>query len=150
MHVGALASRRHLAARLVRPALLACVVSLFLPAALGAQTWMQAFGGQSTLSYSLAETADGGVVVAGYTNSTGVYNADVLVFRLDREGRTVWRRRYEAPDWEQAWAVHETADGGCIVASKTDAFGAGYDDISEPRTWAADPDAVFGPGRGGR
>jgi uncharacterized delta-60 repeat protein len=57
----------------------------------GNVTWQKAYGGKnSNLGYSLAETLDGGYIVAGMTTSFGAGNQVVWVLKLEAGGKIVW------------------------------------------------------------
>jgi hypothetical protein len=78
---------------------------------------------------SIALTSDGGVVMAGYTNSHGAGSWDFYVVRADADGDTLWTRTYGGPTGEEAFCVQEVSTGGFIVAGYTDSFGAGLQDV---------------------
>lgn len=53
----------------------------------GNAQWNQTYGGEkSETAYCLVETADGGYVVAGYTNSFGTENSDFWLIKTDAQG----------------------------------------------------------------
>jgi len=81
-----------------------------------------------TVAYSVATTADGGVIVSGYANMnipnidglaprnpfTGV---DMLVVKLTSAGAVAWYTFLgTSGPWEVGYSVQETSDGGYIVA----------------------------------
>jgi hypothetical protein len=78
---------------------------------------------------SVRQTADGGYIVVGYTNSYGAGGEDVYLIRTDPAGDTLWTRTYGGPGSDNGWDVLETADGGFVVVGFTNSFGAGGDDI---------------------
>ncbi len=80
-------------------------------------TWARTFGwGSDEGAHDAVETADGGFIVAGYTNSIGSGSYDALVVKLDLYGDVEWYRVYGGAHYDIAWSVRQTADGGYIVA----------------------------------
>ena len=67
--------------------------------------------------------------MAGYTESFGAVYPDVLLIKTDANGNIIWAKTYGGTDWDYATSVQQTSDGGYIVASYTQSFGAGYYDI---------------------
>jgi hypothetical protein len=72
---------------------------------------------------------DGGYIVAGITNSFGAGNADAYLIKADTNGNTLWTKTFGGTDYDTAYAVRQTADGGYIVAGGTVSFGAGTGDM---------------------
>ena len=69
---------------------------------------------------SLARAADGGFLLAGYSNSRDIMNA--CVFRTDASGKLLWEKNFGGSKfYDYGNAVAATADGGAIVcgASKS-------------------------------
>jgi hypothetical protein len=118
---------------------LACVFLssiLLLPASCNSRisstpiTWQKNFGGNgSDYGDSVQQTADGGYIIAGMTDSWGKGNGDVYLLKIDREGNEQWSRTFggEGTDW--ANSVRQTTDGGYIIAGATESFGSGEFDI---------------------
>jgi hypothetical protein len=84
--------------------------------------WSQTYGGDSyEYAYSLVETPDGGYALAGYTNSFGVERHDCLLVKTDRYGNLEWNRTYGGAQYDGAYSVIVTSDGGFVLA--------GYEDL---------------------
>jgi len=115
------------------------VVSLAFVALLIAQTafgqppqieWSRAFGGDSSdEAFSVQQATDGGFVFAGYTKSFNADSNDVYWVKTDSLGNTQWCRLYGGPDYDAAYSLQQTADGGFIIAGRTSSFGAGGIDM---------------------
>lgn len=89
------------------------------------------FGGGTSVGNALLETADGGLITAGYTTGSadGAGGEDVLVIRTDAAGRTVWSRTIGGAGDDSAWAIARRPGGGYIVAGYTASFGADGEDV---------------------
>ena len=78
---------------------------------------------------SVAQTSDGGYIVAGYTYSYGAGSRDLYLVKTDSLGDTLWTRTYGGTDWDGGRSVAQTSDGGYIVAGWTWSYGAGSYDV---------------------
>ncbi len=98
----------------------------------GSLLWSKTFGNsyvyEVDAAYSIEETSDNGFVVVGSTKSYGAGNEDFWVIKLDTGGTVAWQRTYGGANADTAYSVHETADGGFVVAGTTQSFGAGNED----------------------
>ena len=66
---------------------------------------------------SMQQTADGGFIVAGSTNSSGVPGTPhAWVLKLDSLGNVVWQKTYGGTGPDSANSVRQTTDGGFILA----------------------------------
>jgi uncharacterized delta-60 repeat protein len=91
--------------------------------------WQKSYGGaDGDFTYSIQETADGGYIVAGHTWSSGTWDTNFWVLKLNTDGDVQWQKSYGGADDEFAWSIQETADGGYIAAGATASFGAGHYD----------------------
>jgi 5-hydroxyisourate hydrolase-like protein (transthyretin family) len=92
--------------------------------------WDTRFGDAGVESVSSIQiTSDGGIVLAGGTQSSGAGDYDAVVIRLDGSGSMVWQKTYGGPDYDFASSVRETVDGGFVVVGETLSFGAGGYDL---------------------
>jgi len=92
--------------------------------------WHKTFGGSAADGgRSVCETADGGLIIAGYTYSSGNGSPDVYVIKTDAEGNEVWSKSYGGPGWEFGNSVCQTQDGHYLVVGYTTSFGEGSKDI---------------------
>ncbi|HCZ06500.1 MAG TPA: hypothetical protein DHV12_05115 [Thermotogae bacterium] len=83
----------------------------------GARVWEKMYGGSdSERAYSVRQTADGGYIVAGYTKSFGVGEADVYIVKLNNSGEKLWNKTYGGSYNDEAYSIQQTADEGYIVA----------------------------------
>jgi hypothetical protein len=98
--------------------------------------WTKTYGEKfdSDYAYSVAQTSDGGYVIAGTTKPFLSADEDVYLLRTDSNGDTLWTRRYGGADDDQGQSVRETADGGYIIAGWTESFGVGLADFYVIRT----------------
>ncbi|MHA2675518.1 MAG: choice-of-anchor Q domain-containing protein [bacterium JZ-2024 1] len=96
----------------------------------GNVAWQKLYSGELLeYAYSVQQTADGGYIVAGWTQSFGAGNADFWVLKLDGSGNVVWQKTYGGASNEHAYAIQQTVDGGYIVTGWTFSFGAGRRDL---------------------
>jgi len=95
----------------------------------GEMEWSKTYGGtEHDYAYSLIATSDGGYAIAGYTNSFDVENPDFWLVKTDASGNMEWNKTYEGPDFEYAYSLIATSDGGYALAGSTFYFGfGGYD-----------------------
>ncbi len=95
----------------------------------GTVAWQKTYGGSGTdTANSIQQTADGGYIVAGSTDSAGAGNHDVWVVKLNADGTVAWQKTYGGSGADYAFSIQQTADGGYIVAGSTASSGAGNDD----------------------
>lgn len=97
--------------------------------ALGIIEWQKALGGKNhDRAYSVRQTADGGYIVAGESNSldgdVGVGNhgsgnsptMDYWIVKLNSTGNIEWKKIFGGKEADSATEIQQTTDGGYIVA----------------------------------
>jgi hypothetical protein len=114
----------------------------------GNKTWDKTFGDTGDdLALSVQQTADGGYVLAGWTESYGAGAYDAWLIKTDSSGNKTWDKTFGGTSWEYISSVRQTADGGYVLSGETASFGAGGRDAwlikTDPsgiKTW----DRTFG------
>lgn len=96
----------------------------------GHAVWIRTYGGKSDDgARSVEQTADGGYVLAGYTESYGVGQGDVYLVRTNAKGDTIWTKTFGGAGLDEAFSVRQTTDKGFIVVGLTQSFGVVGDDV---------------------
>ncbi|MCK4576547.1 T9SS type A sorting domain-containing protein [candidate division WOR-3 bacterium] len=97
---------------------------------LGNSLWQKTYGGvEYDKGYSVQLTSDGGYIIAGLTGSFGAGHWDVYLIKTDSIGDTLWTRTYGGTNFDKAWEVKQTIDGGYIIIGETQSFGPGSRDV---------------------
>ncbi|MDY6864891.1 MAG: hypothetical protein SVY15_02820 [Halobacteriota archaeon] len=106
--------------------ILAGVTSAGLPM----EEWNRTFGGpdNNDEAYFVQETSDGGYILAGNTGSYGAGEKDAWLIKTDSEGFEVWNRTFGGNGSDTVGSVHETANGGFILAGFTSPKGSEWSD----------------------
>ena len=106
--------------------------------ATGTVQWNQTYGGpDDDQGVSMVETSDGGYTIIGYTYSFGAGGHDIWLVKTNATGTVQWNQTYGGLGDDYGRSVAQTSDGGYMVASFTDSFGAGGYDFWLVRTDAA-------------
>jgi len=95
----------------------------------GNVVWQKSYGpGEGR---SVKQTSEGGFIVAGFTG-TFTPVADAFVFKLDPSGGVIWSMTYgggdRGDDFDAAFSVQQTSDGGYLVGGSTRSFAVGIED----------------------
>ena len=97
---------------------------------LGYHEWSETFGGSdSDWSSSIELTSDRGYIIAGVTTSFGTGADDVFLVKTDALGDEQWSRTFGGVGNDEGSSVHQTSDGGFIIAGVTTSFGSGNRDV---------------------
>jgi uncharacterized delta-60 repeat protein len=83
----------------------------------GSVDWQKTYGGSSEDgASSVQQTADGGYIVAGSTDSFGAGGMDAWVLKLTADGMVSWQQSYGWGGDESISAIQPTDDGGYVAA----------------------------------
>ena len=94
------------------------------------QGFIKYFGGNlDDIGYSVIESNDGGVVIAGETSSYGNGGSDVYLIKTDEYGDTLWTKTFGGNGIEIGYSVVESNDGGLVIAGETSSYGNGGSDV---------------------
>src|SRR6185436_2345009 len=92
----------------------------------GTIQWQKCLGGTDLdNAFSIQQTFDGGYIVAGETISNdGDVNGnngdfDFWIVKLDDAGTIQWQKCYGGTDYDRAFCIRQTSDGGYIIAGET-------------------------------
>lgn len=93
--------------------------------------WSRTYGGAGQWDYgqSVRQTADGGYIVGGRSNSFGAGEDDFYLVKTNSIGDTLWTRTYGGGALDFGESVQQTTDGGYIMVGETRSFGAGNYDV---------------------
>ena len=91
-------------------------------------SWNKLLGGSALdVAISIQQTADGGYIVAGYSNSnlSGDVTSnnhgidDCWIMKLDASGNILWNKLFGGNSSDNAYSIQQTTDGGYIVAGSS-------------------------------
>jgi len=101
----------------------------------GELTWEETYGGDGfDEGYCIEQTADGGFVIVGESNSFVSGPVDVYVLKLDADGNLEWQKTYRSDGSDgsdgsdEAFCIRKTSDGGYIIAGRSDSQNTGMYD----------------------
>ncbi|MFP4173768.1 MAG: hypothetical protein ACLFV4_12735, partial [Candidatus Hydrogenedentota bacterium] len=79
--------------------------------------WTRSYGGQADdAAFAVAQTADGGYILAGRTDSFGPGESAAYLVKVNARGFTQWEQTYGGDGADEAADVKQTSDGGYIAA----------------------------------
>ncbi|HEX9842485.1 MAG TPA: hypothetical protein VGC20_07030 [bacterium] len=85
-------------------------------------------GAEADEAREVRPSNDGGFVVVGSTASRSAGSRDAWIFRIDKDGNTLWNRTLGGVDDDEASAVVPMVDGAFVVAGTERSKGAGQED----------------------
>lgn len=96
----------------------------------GSHIWTRVIGDSlEDHAYSLVETNDNSLVVAGTTTSSGAGNYDIILVKLDANGSLIWTKTIGGANEDNAYHIIKTADDGFALAGGTRSYGNRHLDI---------------------
>jgi predicted secreted protein len=112
------------------------------------EAWNKTFGGENLdWGWSVKETSDGGMIIAGETVSFGSGGYDAWLIKTDSNGNESWNRTFGGIHKDGCRSVQQTTDNGFILGGYADSYGyPGHDawfiktDDEGNKEW----DSIFG------
>ncbi len=100
------------------------------PTPIPGATWSALYGEEGAEEVEgLAATQDGGLVMAGISDSFADENGDAWVLKVGGEGQTLWQYTYGGDEEDALVDIQQTPDGGWIAAGWTQSFGVEQTDM---------------------
>lgn len=84
----------------------------------GRIVWKQAFKSDFALQGTrMIQTSDGGFAITGMRYSSAIGPTDILLMRLNSEGKLNWVKKYFTSGWDTGDQIVETKNGGFLIFS---------------------------------
>jgi len=85
----------------------------------GAKEWHHIYGTLEDDEGNGVVEVEDGYVIAGYTNNTKYFNADVYLLKINKTGNVMWSRQYGGDDEDRANAIAKVNDGLVVTGFMT-------------------------------
>lgn len=86
----------------------------------GEEMWQRTFGGKEEESaLSIIEAQDGSLVMGGYTQSLGKGKADIMILKVDANGKGIWKKNFGGTGNETVEGIVEADNGDFLLAGWT-------------------------------
>ncbi len=95
----------------------------------GERIWEKTFGGTGDDGGWSALEGEGGIIVAGYTESQGRGEQDLWLLKVDTDGENVWEKTFGGTGFDLGRSIVPTKDGGWAVTGWTESLGSGGEDL---------------------
>lgn len=97
----------------------------------GDEQWNKTYGNDSNDDYNhySIQTADGGYILAGNTQSVATRIPDALVIKIDSNGNQIWNKTFGGSGNDSVYSVQQTYDGGYLLAGTTSSFETSSSDL---------------------
>ncbi|MCB1060419.1 MAG: T9SS type A sorting domain-containing protein [Calditrichaeota bacterium] len=96
----------------------------------GDSLWSRTYGGSGDEFFeSAALTSDGGVILAGMTDSYGAGGRDFWIVKTNENGDSLWSRTFGGANDDEGTDVIQTTDGGYLLCGSSASFGSGSEDF---------------------
>lgn len=117
---------------------------------MGQKKFQTSFGGYNNeIGKSIVQLSDSSFVMVGYTSSSGIGGYDIFLVKTDKTGNLLWQKTIGGSDWDFAYSIQKTTDGGFIIGGTTYSFGRGNADGYVIKT-DANGDVIWSKTYGGK
>ncbi len=87
----------------------------------GDEAWRKVYGNiRADAGYSIAQTGDGGYLLAGYTFQDDPAGGDAYLVKVDDGGNVLWEEIYGDVGKDRVWSITETSDGHYLMGGTRD------------------------------
>jgi hypothetical protein len=107
-------------------------ISLVKTSGDGTLQWYKSYVGSR--GYGLVQTTDGYAIAGIIAPTYGQAYTDALLIKTNSSGVEQWRTTYGGPDFDSAFAITQTYDGGYALCGGTSSFDKGMGDVYVIRT----------------
>ena len=92
--------------------------------------WTRVIGGdKDDRANDIAQTDDGGYLIAGTTYSYGGGYSDIYIIKLNNLGEIMWEKTIGGKGYDGANIIINSNEGGYLVGGYTSSYGSGGEDI---------------------
>ncbi len=96
----------------------------------GVVDWAKVYGGEyNEVGYSIIQTSDGGLLIAGNSENFGMSYNGMFLMKLSSTGVIEWAKGVSASYYEYGYSALETGDGSHMIAGNTGTHGPGGDNF---------------------
>jgi subtilisin-like proprotein convertase family protein len=96
----------------------------------GTPTSWHTYGGSGAdICYNGSRDVDGGILMAGHTWSFGLDAPNIFFVKAAANGDSLWAIDWGDDDWEYAWDIKPTLDGGYVVLGRDYSITSGDNNI---------------------
>jgi len=95
----------------------------------GEKVWEKALGGLGDDGGWSVLEEEGGLILAGYTESQGRGEQDLWLLKVDTDGEKVWEKTFGGTGFDLGRAIVSTKDGGWAMTGWTESMGSGGEDL---------------------
>lgn len=95
----------------------------------GQEEWVYGYhGGKMDNAHHFIQCEDGGYLISATSNSYSPMDTDILLIKIDSDGKPEWSKTYGGDNDEAAGAILQLTNGNYMISGSTKSFGAGnYD-----------------------
>lgn len=98
---------------------------------IGNEEWNKTFGDWGfDRAYSVIQTSDRGYAIVGYFDPITIADfRDFWLVKTDSLGNMQWNKTFGGENFDKAYSIIQTSDGGYAIAGYTMSYGAGGEDF---------------------